>query len=159
MKNSRRAKYSHNLHASKLRLSFRPSPLVKKIILTIIIIAMILVVSITTYSLIFTKENQIKWQFSKIATDYYENYYYQNLIKSSSNTEDIYKYLEDHHEKGLQNITLNILLSYDNQKISDHKNLLSENCDRNSTFIKIYPDPPYDKKSYHIEYTYSCGYE
>lgn len=159
MKSSRRAKHSRNLHASKLRVSFHPSPLAKKIILTVIIIVMIIVVGLVTYSFFFTKENQIKWQISKIAADYYEDYYYQNLLDSSQNTDEIYNYLENHHEKGLPNITLNLLLSYDSQKTVPYENFLNENCDRNTTLVKIYPDPPYSKKSYHIEYAYSCSYE
>ncbi len=159
MKNSRKAKYSHNLHTSKSRASFYSSSLAKKIVLVIIAIVMVLVIGTVVCSLIFTKENQIKWQISKISKEYYENYYYENLIDTSQSSDEIYNFLEKHHEEGLSNVTLNVLLSYDNRKNIAYEDSLGEYCNRNATLIKIYPDPPYDKKSYHIEYTYSCNYE
>ena len=45
-----------------------------------------------------------------------------------------------------------------NQKNEEHLDFLSTYCDLDTTFITIHPDPPYDKKSYHTEYSYSCNF-
>ena len=156
MKSSRRAKYSRNLHASKLRLAFYPSSFAKKFMLVIVLILMSIVLITTICSFIFSKENQIKHQITEAASSYYENYFYESIFSAESvkTTDEAYASLEKHHEKGFSAVKLDIILSHG----SPYADFLNQNCDTNSTTVKFFPDPPYDNKSYHAEYTYSCNF-
>ena len=156
MKSSRHAKYSRNLHTSKLRLAFYPSSFAKKFMLIIVIILIAVVIIATICSFIFSNENEVKYQISKASSSYYEDYFYQSIFHAESvkSDDEGYTSLEKHHEKGFSAVKLSTILSYD----SNYANFLNQNCDTDRTTVKFFPDPPYDNKSYHVEYTYSCNF-
>lgn len=156
MKSSHRAKYSRNLHTSKLRLAFYPSSFAKKFMLIIVLILMFIVLIATICSFMFSKENQIKHQITEAASSYYENYFYESIFSAESvkTADEAYASLEKHHEKGFPTVRLDIILS----RNPSYADFLNQNCDTGSTTVKFFPDPPYDSKSYHIEYTYSCNF-
>ncbi len=156
MKSSRRAKYSRNLHASRLRLAFYPSSFAKKFMLVVVVISIVVVLIATICSFFLSQENEIKRQITIAAANYYENYFYQSIFDSESVQDDseAYASLEKHHEKGFSAVSLQTILSYN----SAYSDFLSQNCETTSTTVKFFPDPPYDNKSYHAEYTYSCNF-
>ena len=131
----------------------------KKIILGIIIFTAIIILGLTIFAAIFTNENRVKSAISNIATDYYENYFYENLLRSpdfpKDHPEDV---LEEYQSSGLSVLTLRDLLLYDDQKHFSERDFLTKFCDEGKTYIHFYPDEPYTRNSYHVEYTYSCNF-
>ena len=111
---------------------------------------MTIVIIATLCTLFLKPEDLVKNQITSLANDYYENYFYQDSIT----TETMDKYAA----RGLSPLTLSDLLTYDHQKNAKYTDYLSEYCDTSSTLIKLYPDPPYSRTSYHTEYTYACNF-
>ena len=132
----------------------------QKTILIVIAIASITVAFGIIYVIFFNSEKMVKSQISALATDYYENYFYQKLQNSEQfkQLQDPATALEKYHTDGLSPVTLNDLLLYDNQKNIKYSEYLTKYCDENATVVKFYMDPPYDRTSYHTEITYSCNF-
>lgn len=145
---------------SKSRSSACQKNPAKRIILIIIALASLTVIIATVLSFLLTKEFRIKSQITHLATDYYENYFYTNLTNSTEyqNNPNKLSVMEKYHTYGLARTTLNNLLLYDNERNASYSDYLSENCDLSSTYVRIFPDPPYEKNSYHIDYYYSCDF-
>ena len=142
-------------HKSRQRFS-----LAQKIILSVIALASLIVI-IASISILFLKpQNHTEALINKMATDYYENYFYPNF-SSSKGFQQITK-LDDamakYHDHGFSPVKLRQLLLYDNRKNDQYRKEVTKYCDENKTFIKFYIDPPYEKNSYHYEITYSCNY-
>lgn len=148
-----RGKRSSSLHNSRRRASSSHFvSLVKKIIIAIICIVTLIMIILVACIPVLTPEHRVKSTISDLATDYYENYFYENLNFPSDTV------LEKYRIYGLAPITLRDLLLYDNQKNISHRDSLITYCDENTTTVKFYMDPPYDRTSYHTEYTYSCNF-
>ena len=133
---------------------------IQKIILSIIF-AVIIIVAITLIVAIFLKpENLVKSKISSLASDYYENYFYENLINSEKYNQinNLDEIMGKYQQSGLSSLTLRQLLLYDNQKNSDVAPFLKKYCNEENTYVKFYPEPPYSKTSYRTEYTYSCNF-
>jgi len=133
---------------------------VRKLVLSIILVVMVIIVISTFYAFFFTKEQKIKSSLSALASDYYENYFYENMVNSEefkkiNNTETA---LSKYHDKGLTPISLNNLLLSNDQKNYEKYHFLTDYCDEEKTTVIFYPDPPYKRTSYHTEYTYTCNF-
>lgn len=128
------------------------------IIIIVIILCMLSVVTAVIYNLFSKPENIVKAKISEISSDYYENYLYKNFNFEKYSSEDLANFMQKYENVGLTTTTLRQLLLYDHQKNADVAPLLKKYCDENTTFIKFYPEQPYSKNSYHIEYTYSCEF-
>ena len=135
--------------------SINPS---KLIILIIIIGCMIAVVVATICSFIFTPENKVKSIISDLASDYYENHLYASFDFDNADQETKNQFMKKYENRGLTATTLRQLLLYDHKKNADVAPLLKKYCDENSTYIKIFPEYPFSKTSYRIEYIYSCEF-
>lgn len=137
-----------------------PGSLAKKTILIVIALVFIVVITTTVVSFFLTSESRVKQQITDLASDYYENYFYTNLMNSPKyqSLSDQNAVMENYHHYGLSRKTLSDLLLYDNQKNYSYNDFLSKHCDINSTYVRIFPDPPYEKDSYHIEYHYACDF-
>ncbi len=153
---SRNSKHSSKLHASKLRSSFYPDSPAKKIILTIIILTFILVIVAVCCSFFLKDESLTKSKIENLATSYYEDYLYKNLI--TSNHENLDSVMEKYETYGSAPITLRQLLLYAQQKNLNYPEKILKYCDENLTYVRFYPEPPYSKNSYHTEYSYSCNF-
>lgn len=152
--------HSSHLHNSRYSTKHPSSLLAKKIILSVIAIATLIVVFAICCTFFLNPENQIKSRITSIATDYYENYFYDNFANSTefkqiSNPDSV---LERYRTSGFAPVALRDLLLYDNQKNIEHRDFLTKYCDENSTIVKFYIDPPYDRTSYHYDITYSCNF-
>lgn len=152
-----RGKRSQNVHRSYPRTTTRPATTARKTIIIIIVLSMAVVILGAAAATFMTNESRVKSKVSDLASDYYENYFYTNLI-SSPKFKDLNSTMEKYQEHGFSTISLNELLLYDNQKNAKFSDYLTEYCDENKTFIKFYPDPPYDRKSYHIQFSYACTF-
>ena len=124
---------------------------VQKTILLVILANVALVIFCVVFVETHTPQNTVTSNLETIAKDYYENYFFPKLDAS---TETMDKY----HQRGFSSVSLQHLLIYDGQKNAHLTNTFSDYCDLNRTTIKIYPDPPYTKDSYHIDYKYVCTY-
>ena len=155
-KNKSRGKSSNNYHRSPVA-SAKSAETARKTIFSVIIIAIFVVVISAIVLLFANDETRVKSNISKLASDYYENYFYVNLT-SSPKFKDLDSTMSKYQEHGFAPISLNELLLYGNQKNEDYSDFLTKYCDRNQTYIKFYPDSPYTKESYHTEYSYSCNF-
>ena len=121
----------------------------KKIIIGLIIAVMAIVAITLIINLAFNPEAVTKRKVESLAHDYYENYYFEKVENSK---------LPNSAEEGLPKVSLRQLLLFDNGRHMDMLDELSQICDTNATNIKIYPQDPYNKNNYRVEYNYSCNF-
>lgn len=114
------------------------------------------IVTISAFiTVFFSAENTTKRTLSRIAAEYYEEYLYPTIDHSD---EKFTTTMETYAKSGLTPTTLRQLLLYDHQKNAALTPALQKYCDENHTRIKYYPEPPFTKTSYRIEFTYSCDF-
>lgn len=130
----------------------------RKIILIIILLATIIVASVIIFALFFTPENKTKTTISSIASDYYENYLYQNVVDANKTNEDIATTLQTYTDSGFSHIQLRQLLIYYASTKLESTRFISDHCNADQTLLKFYPKPPYSRTDYYIEYTYACDF-
>ena len=159
-KKSRRGKYSSRVHTSKHRTDFYAPTFAKKTILTIIVLVIIIVAGTVVCIQFLTPEHQVKSKINSLATDYYENYLYQNLINSDKYQalSDKSSSMEKYASYGFNPITLRNLLLHSNHKNDDFANSIAKYCDLDATSIKYYPESPFDQTSYRTEINFSCNF-
>ena len=146
--------------SKKKRSRFKSLTLVQKVILGVIAIASLAVI-VASISIVFLKDqNHTEALINKMATDYYENYFYPNFSSSRGfkKIEDLDSAMAKYHEYGFSPVKLRQLLLYDNRKNDQYRKDVTKYCDEEATFVKFYIDPPYEKNSYHYDITYSCNY-
>jgi hypothetical protein len=129
---------------------------IQKIIIFIISFLFVLVVCYLIYAYTHTPENMAKSKIENLASNYYENFLYQNIIESGE--KDPARVLESYKDTGLSIVYLRQLLIHKETDDTELMNFLTEQCDENKTSVKYYPEPPYTKTSYRIEYNYSCEF-
>ncbi|MDO4612113.1 MAG: hypothetical protein Q4B29_01470 [Candidatus Saccharibacteria bacterium] len=122
----------------------------KNTILTTIILSIIIVILAFFFSFLLNPERIAKQDLEKISRNYYETYLYEVISKGESPGEIMKKY----EESGLPKVTLRELLLLDD-RISPE---LQTYCDKNETYVKFFPEKPYGKNNYHVEYNYSCTF-
>ena len=153
---------SIQIHASKARTSTRnnhkPNFCAKTIILTVIILTFLVVIIAVICSLIFTPETITKSNLNKLATDYYENYYYESIVNSKefNALDNVDSTMEKYTEKGFPKIKLRQLILQNQSRNQPLTDQIIKYCDEESTFVTFYPELPFDRTSYHIEFDYSC---
>ena len=126
----------------------------RKMTLAIIITAVAIVGIVLLLCLFLNPEAQTKRKIEEMAHDYYETYYYKNFKNTTSGASDFEKYAE----KGFPKVTLRQLLLFDGGRYKDLTESLTGYCDENTTTIQIFPEEPYNKQNYRIEYNYSCNF-
>ncbi len=129
---------------------------VQKTTLFIILFLFIIVIGYLIFAITHTPENLTKSKIEKLASEYYENYLFEQFTKS--NSEKPSEILEEYKTIGLSIVYLRQLLLYKNQSDAETVNYLTKHCDENKTSVKFYPEPPYNKTSYHTDYSYSCDF-
>ena len=134
------------------------APIARKISIVVVIVSTLAVVGNLAASAYFAPEKIVEREMTKMAKDYYENYFYENYTKnylSSGNTEK----LERLEKNGFPYVYLRQLLHYDDNKYADSApNFRYEGytCDTNKTRVTLYPVAPYGRTDYRTEYHYSC---
>ena len=136
------------------------SSLAKRTIITIILIITIAISATLISGLFIDNEKNVKDKISHLVSDYYENYFYEQLINSEqyNNRDNFEKIMEKYHVGALNTLSLRDLLLYDNKKNIEYESYLTNYCDKDTTTIRIFPDPPYERNTYHAEITYSCNF-
>lgn len=130
----------------------------KNIIITVIVLTTLIVLIALICSFFLNPTKQVENKLTALASDYYENEFYPQVDPDPNSPSTAANALEKYQTIGLSKITLRQLLLHDPQKTADVSDYLLKYCDGENTFIKFYPDPPYTRTSYHVEYTYSCNY-
>ncbi len=131
---------------------------IQKIIIVIIVSVMAITIGFAIASFFLQPENLTKAKISNLATDYYENYLYENLINSEKFSGNIDATMSEYKDRGLSTITLRQLLLHDQSKNASLANEIKNYCDEEKTTIKFYPDAPYSRGSYHVDYHYVCNF-
>lgn len=153
MVRAKKSKKTKNINAKKLHSrtnSLYPLPQspAGKLILGVIIVAGIVVSFSLIFSFLFSPEHLAKSEFKALVSEYYEDYVYSKITDPTV--------LEKYQAVGLAPVSLRQLLLHDPAlSPADH---LSSLCDEDKTFAKIYPEPPYQKSNYRVEYTYACEF-
>ena len=122
----------------------------KNTVLTVIAFLMLTMVGYTIFNFIATPEFLVKHKISSIADDYYQNYFYNSVPDKEG--------LSYYIDTGLSRLSLRQLLLYSDHKYGESTDYFSTYCNLDSTSIKFYPEEPYERKSYHTDYTYSCKF-
>ena len=138
--------------------SFRKndSIVVRRVMIGVIVTAIVVVVISLVGSLLLNRERVVKAKLDVMAKEYYEGYIYEHLINGAMSQDEIEKAMERYVDWGFAPVNLRQLLLYDNQRNIQEAGFVREYCDENNTSVKFYPEAPYDKKSYRLEYDYKC---
>lgn len=134
------------------------STIAKGVVTGVIITAMLIVAGLTVFHVFHTPESNSKAKIESIAADYYENYFYKNILKNIADKSSLATVLSKYEKTGFSKVSLRQLLLYDNKKHSPEGAELKKYCDEERTSIQIYPDPPYSSKDYHVSYFYACEF-
>lgn len=137
----------------------------RKNVLIIKLSIMAFVLLFIVFGFVFNKMNlfakvDLKESLEKMATDFYENFYY-NQVEQLENAEvDKTKFLEEFKTVGIK-ISLNNLEEYDDGKyveeIAKFVNSKTKTpCNKYNTRAIIYPKEPYGKTDYEIEINLEC---
>ncbi|MBR3172484.1 hypothetical protein IKF21_01010 [Candidatus Saccharibacteria bacterium] len=131
----------------------------RKYLLFLIPIMTVVVIGTVACIFIFNPEQQVKSKLSSLAQHYYEDYFYTNLENSDQFSGDAEKALQKYEDKGLPPVTLRQLILANKASDSSDATFLSKHCDNGATSVKFYPEVPYTRTSYHVEYAYSCNFQ
>ncbi len=136
---------------------------------TLIIIASILVVVLVVLTVFIlnpfaksaSQEEDMKKKLETMGAEFYEDFYYKQIDSLGEEKAD---FLKKYETLGIK-VDLGNLSRYKGQ--NDSEEILKEfvnketnkACDKNKTQVIIYPQSPYDKKSYKLEVKLECGFE
>lgn len=164
----KRQKHKTNIHSAEIHITAHkpaPSPMTtsKKVTIGVIVGTMLAVIAMVVFCLVYQPSDDVKAKLARISENYYENYLYDNITSSEQfkQINDINKAMEKYHDKGFTRVTLRQLVLHEKinePEISNDSKLVRNICNENRTYVQFFPDPPYDKKSYHVEYHYSCNF-
>ena len=154
---SRQISKSSQLAKSE-KTSRRVSRRSRYIIIAVIILAMMAVILTILLSSLQDPERIIEGKIEEISKDYYENYFYNQIGRYNTAGDSVEDIVSKYSDTGFSRVTLNQLLYYDNSRHASLRPILTEYCDLENTYIKIYPYAPYGRTDYSIDYHYSCAY-
>ena len=134
------------------------SPIAKRATVVFICICTTLVALNVVASAYFSPKAVVNREITALAEEYYEDYLYQNLIGSKTG-DAIGEELKRYKDSGTGTTYLRQLLLYDSgrrQKATSYFEQDGFTCDRNKTYVKYFPDPPYGKEDYHFDIKLVC---
>lgn len=157
------SKQIHRQTQRSTRKRFVPvSDKAKKIItIGVVVSAVVVLMSLIAVNY-FAPDKVAKRKLEAIATDYYENYYYDKFVASIPKDKNLETVMRDFDQDGFAQVLLRHLLLFDNERNKDFERYFETSsyiCDKNTTAIKIKPVAPYGKKDYEVSYTLSCNYK
>lgn len=119
-----------------------------------IVICMVIV---ATDIIVISLENPQKTAERKIrliAEDYWENYFYDRFRGHREAKEAFSEY----EKTGFPRVYLRQLLIFDNERHASSREILTKTykCDTNTTTVVFYPEAPFEKNNYRIEYKIAC---
>lgn len=141
----------------------------KKVSITVgVALCLILVVSVVTISIGFSKKNKeltpeekVTQAMEEIGTDFYQNFYYKQIGSDDTSRANFLKKFES---QGIK-VTLDNLTRYvpkeeenANKKEENLKVIDGSKCDKDVTKVVIYPQDPYGKDDFKIEVQLECEF-
>lgn len=162
-------KNSNRLHASRTRIKLSNLAQAKRTdrkifdaarrtILTTIIATMLIVILAVLLTQFSSPERVVKQKITDIVADYYENYYYPQLVGTANQDTSLDQIMSHYTKSGFARITLRQLLLFDNERYAKSADTITTYCDEDSTFVQIFPESPFGKSDYRIDYHYSCTF-
>lgn len=131
---------------------------IKNIVLTIIILVTITIGVAIAATFLLQPERLVKQKVESIAANYYENVIYESMINSDQYSGNPADALEKYTVRGMTPITLRQILLLDEAISTDDDKYLRAQCDVNATSVRFFPDSPFSRTDYHVEYTYACNF-
>ena len=128
------------------------------VILGIVVVSMLLVGIAMLVSFMNNTEAIVTNKIEAIPADYYENYFYPRIEKYSTEDKTLADMMTPYTETGFSKVTLRQLLLFDSERYSSSADYLTEHCSSESTYVKIYPEEPFGRSNYHVEYHYACTF-
>lgn len=143
--------------ASSKKCSSKQTDVIAKRIITGIICAVIIIVGVAIACKFLLNEERItKTRMEKLAAEYYEGSLYESLIHGAMDQTEIEQAMDKYIKRGFAPVYLRQLLLYNDEKDTD--GMIHKHCDENTTSVKFYPEAPYNKKSYRMEFQYDCDF-
>ncbi|MBQ9018508.1 hypothetical protein IJ117_02030 [Candidatus Saccharibacteria bacterium] len=130
----------------------------KRTILTIIILAMMAVILSVILVNLSAPDRIITAKIQEITSDYYENYFYDRIGKHNDDGRTVAETAALYADKGFTDISLRQLLYYGGGEHQSEESTLSDYCDLDNTYVRIFPTPPYGRADYRVDYHYSCEF-
>lgn len=126
------------------------------------IVVLLIFLGLYFFKGVVSQEAQLKNKIETIGSDFYENFYYDQISSNKSN-EEVTEFLERFEEIGIK-VDLDNLARYDTDK---YPNLEEEflnkkesiQCDIRNTKAIIYPQKPFGKEDYKVESELDCGFD
>lgn len=151
------------LEVSKSTKKSRNNPMpisrvAKKIVSGGIIICAVIVLMCLIVNTYYDPAKVATRKLEELAKDYYENYYYDKLLEEIGE-EGLVEQFESLNGKGMANVPLRHLLLFDNARNEEYGKFFDNtryHCDRSETNVKIFPEEPYGRQDYSVEYTTVC---
>lgn len=147
----------------KKRKVFVPvSKKVKIVVVSGIIVCVVAVLVNLLATQFLSPDKVAQAKLEQLASDYYENYYYDKFIASIPKGKPLEKAMSEFEKDGFSPVYLRHLLLFDNERNKNEAKYFETSnyaCDKNETSIRIIPMNPYSRKDYTISYSLSCNYK
>ena len=135
------------------------STVAKWSVIAVICLAIVTVVAYGIFAMVYDEEKIVKTDLDTIASNYYEEYLYSSLMDEHPSQAQIEHLMARYINRGFGRVHLRqLLLRANKNQINFDRGLILKHCDENNTIVRFYPEPPYNKKSYRIEYQYDCDF-
>lgn len=139
--------------------AYAPAVSPRNVVLFAIVCVTVLLAVTIICAAIFTPERQTKQHLDALASDYYENIFYSDMISSEDYTGNPETALQKLAASGLAPVTLRQLILLNPNADPATVKYLEQNCDTEATSVIFYPDAPYSRTSYHTNIAYSCNFQ
>ena len=131
----------------------------KRVVIVVICLAIAVVGGFAAFVLLYDENEVVRGQLDELARAYYEEFTYPSLIKDGMSRAEKESLMEQYVERGFADVRLRQMIRRDGGKTVNDTSLIHKHCDENETVMRVYPEEPFDRKSYRIEYRYSCDFE
>ena len=131
---------------------------IRGVIVGVIVLAIVAVVVAVVGRFLLNDEKIAKDKLETYAREYYEGYVYENLINGAMGQDEINEVMSKYEVRGFAPVKMRQLLLYDGQERMAESEVLLKHCDENLTEVKYYPEEPFKKKSYRMEFQYDCDF-
>ena len=141
------------------RSSGARASMAKWIIIAVICLAGVAVVTAGVVLFTYDEEAVVKGDLDKMANWYYEEYIYNGLVEEGTSPERLNELMDRYIVRGFSITKLRKLLSHEEAIKDVDAALIKKHCDVNKTTVKFYPEEPFDKKSYRMDWRYDCDFK
>ena len=151
-----------NTQRKQINFGFNSAQISRKITVAGIIVTIILVVGSVVIFAFFSPEKVAKRKTEFLVRDYYENYFYEKFISEKSDSETLDELFDSYATTGFGPVSLKNLFLFDNGRDAEYAKYFRESdfrCDEDKTSAIIYPEKPFGRSDYRIEYNFSCENE